>query len=50
MGVDIVWVTFFRDGAHRRHGFVPVALFYQRFPLLLAGVLLPFIRLVQDLL
>lgn len=30
--------------------FVPVALLYQRFPLLLAGVLLPFIRLVQDLL
>lgn len=30
--------------------FLPVALFYQSFPLLLAGVLLTFIGLVQDLL
>lgn len=29
---------------------VPVALLYQRLPLLLAGVLLPFVRLVQDVL
>lgn len=33
-----------------RHVLLPVALFYQSFPLLLAGVLLPFIGLVQDLL
>lgn len=45
-----VVVNFFREGTRSWYTFVPVALLHQRLPLLLAGVLLPLVRLVQDLL